>query len=173
MGGGADYQRASFRYLQVNRVDHLILQGGSNFKTHVGLERNHLLVRSAQVCCGFYQHRLNRPPPAPHLSLVTSQHKGHFFLKVKRFLSLWQSSKFLSVGVYSASGQMFSVGGLASVGRFALLAKSSSACFSALHNGSRYLWHRIGTFVILTCHYWITSQINSMHACKNMSTLLS
>lgn len=60
---------------------------------------------------------------------------------------------FLNVEGYSASGQMFSVGGLALVGRFALMAKSSSACFSTLHNGSRCLWHRIGTLVILTCHY--------------------
>lgn len=59
----------------------------------------------------------------------------------------------LNVGVYSASGQMFSAGELALVGRITLMAKSSAACFSALQNGSRYLWQRIGTLVVLACHY--------------------
>lgn len=59
----------------------------------------------------------------------------------------------LGCGVYRASGQMLSAGELASGRRFTLIAKPPSACFPALCNGSRYLWHRIGTLIILTCHY--------------------
>lgn len=70
------------------------------------------------------------------------------------------------------SQQMFSAGELASE-RFAFMAELFSACYSTLHNGSRYLWCRIGMLLTWTCHYWIISQMISMQAHKLMSALLS
>lgn len=70
------------------------------------------------------------------------------------------------------SGQMFSAGELASE-RFAFTAELFSACYSTLHNGSRYLWRRIRMLRTWTLLYWITSQMISLQAHKLMWALLS